>query len=82
MAVEQTAPVDVELSLTSSTVDASKIDRGNEAVLLDISAAGISSSRADVKLAPDGHVRRFPVRLNQQTLTTALSQDCAYTSTI
>lgn len=56
MAIDNSTPVDLELSLSSSTIDATKIDRGNEAVLLDISAAGISNSRANIKLAPDGHV--------------------------
>ena len=47
-----------ELELTESgSGGAQAIDKGNEAVLLDISAAGISKIHAHVKLAKDGHVR-------------------------
>ena len=48
---------DPELTQTSSTTSLAKIDKGNEAVLFDIDAAGISNNRAKLKLAPDGHVR-------------------------
>lgn len=39
--------------------DAREIDQGNEAVLLDIGAAG--KSGANLKLAKDGHVRGSPI---------------------
>lgn len=53
--VEHLEKDDTELSRSPSG-GVKTIDQGNEAVLFDISAAGISIERAHVKLATDGHV--------------------------